>query len=143
MQVYSLQKRLEQTDWDVILGYAQRVRALPKLHYSLELAADCIEALSNPPSSTESIFPNLRVVGLLEPGTTIAPLVRHLTNPKPTRISFEYAENVGAAISTFGERCPIVTDFRVLERIPSHPDTTSCLIFCGQNFCPVQCYDER
>ena len=81
MQVYSLKKHLEQTDWDIILGYARRVRALPRLRGSLGLSADCIEALSKPPASTESIFPNLRIIGLRSPSATIAPLVQHLANP--------------------------------------------------------------
>ena len=130
MQVYLLQKRLEQTDWDIILGYAHRVRALPRLRGSSGLSADCIEALSNPPSS---IFPNLRIVGLHEPSATIVPLVRHLTNPKLTNISFENAGNLGAAIDTFGDRCPIVTTV--------HTDTASSLICCWQNLCSVRCDD--
>ncbi|KAI9567217.1 hypothetical protein HD554DRAFT_2193136 [Boletus coccyginus] len=137
--VHSLQKYLEQTDWDIILGYAHRVRALPRLYGSSGLAADCIEALSNPPSSTESIFPNLRIVGLQEPSATIAPLVRHLTSPKLTDISFERAEDLGAAIDTFGERCPIVTDFQVLQW--AHADTISGLLCRWKNLCSVQCYN--
>ncbi|KAI9567224.1 hypothetical protein HD554DRAFT_2329288 [Boletus coccyginus] len=139
--VYSLQKRLEQTDWDIILGYARRVRVLPQLQGSFGLAADSIEALSNPPSSTELIFPNLRVVGLLVATATVAPLVRYLTNPKLTSISFEFVENLDAVISSFGERCPIVTNFHVSEWTPSQVDTTSDLICCWQNLCSVWCYD--
>jgi len=138
-QVYSLQKPLEQTEWDIILGYAHRVRALPQLRGSLGLAADCIEALSNPPSSTESIFPNLRIIGLHEPSATIAPLIRHLANPKLTGISFEEMENLGAAVDTFGERCPFVTDFDVSQW--AHADTISGLVCCWKNLCSAQCYD--
>ena len=54
-------KRLEQTEWDIILGYARRVRALPSLRDSLGLAGDCIEALSNPPTSIEPISPNVHI----------------------------------------------------------------------------------
>jgi len=113
------------------------VRALPRLRGSSGLAADCIEALSNPPSSTESIFPNLRIVGLQEPSATIAPLVRHLTSPKLTDISFERTEELGAAIDTFGERCPIVTDFEVSQW--AHADTISGLICCWKKLCSVRC----
>ncbi|KAI9567239.1 hypothetical protein HD554DRAFT_2173575 [Boletus coccyginus] len=137
--VYSLRKRLEQTDWDIILGYAHRVRAFPQLCGSLGLAGDCIEALSNPPSSTESIFPYLRIVRLREPSVTIAPLIRHLANPKLTDILFGDTENLGAAIHTFGERCPIVTDFWQVSQW-AHADTISDLICCWQNLRYVMCY---
>jgi len=140
MQVHSLQKCLEQTDWDIILGYTHRVRALPLLCGSSGLATDCIEALSNSPSSTESIFPNLRSVGLQAPTAKIALLVRHLANPKLTRISCQFtALNLGTAIATFGERCPYVTDFHVLEW--THADTASGLICCWQNLCSVRCFN--
>ena len=139
MQIYSLKKRLEQTDWDIILGYARRVRALPSLRGSLGLAADCIEALSKPPTSTETIFPNLRIVGLHEPSATIAPLVRHLTNPKVTDISFKGTEILGVAINAFGGGCPFVTDFRVLQW--ARNDTISGLICHWQNLCSVHCYN--
>ena len=138
MQVYSLQKRLEQTEWDIILGYARRVRALPRLRGSFGLAGDCIEALSNPPTSTKGIFPNLRIVGLHEPSATIAPLVQHLSSPKLTDISFERLENIGAAIDAFGERCPTVRDFHVRQW--ANADTISGLICFWQNLCSVQCY---
>jgi hypothetical protein len=139
VQVYSLRKRLEQTEWDIILGYAHRVRALPRLRGSSGLAGDCIEALSNPPTSTESIFPNLRIVGLHAPSTTIAPLVRHLTNPQLTDISFERAENLGAAIDAFGKGCPIVTDFHVGQW--AHADSISGLICLWPHLCSVECYN--
>ncbi|KAI9573132.1 hypothetical protein HD554DRAFT_1150336 [Boletus coccyginus] len=103
------------------------------------LAAECIEALSNPPSPTELIFPNLRVVGLHGPQATILPLVRHLANPKLTSISFGFVEELGAAIATFGERCPVVTNFDFSE--PPHANTTSGLICRWQNLCSVRCYD--
>ncbi|KAI9567220.1 hypothetical protein HD554DRAFT_1008873 [Boletus coccyginus] len=137
--VYSLRTRLEQADWDTILAYAHRVRALPLLRGSLGLAADCIEALSNAPSSAESIFPNLRIVRLYEPKATIVPLVRHLANPQLTSISFESAENLGGAITTFGERCPIVTDFGMAGLPHADSDTTLGLIRCWQNLCSAWC----
>ena len=115
------------------------MRALPRLRGSSSLAGDCIEALSNPPTSTKSIFPNLRVVGLHAPSATIAPLVRHLINPQLTDISFERTENLGAAIDAFGEGCPIVTDFHVREW--AHADSISGLICLWQNLCSVECYN--
>ncbi|KAI9567219.1 hypothetical protein HD554DRAFT_1008927 [Boletus coccyginus] len=124
--VHSLQKCLEQTDWDIILGYAQHVRALPRLRGLSGLSADCIEALSNPPSPIESISPH-------KPNAKITPLMRHLANSKLTRISFEDAGNLGATIDMFGERCPIVTAVRT--------DTAASLIRCWQNLCSVQCND--
>jgi len=133
----SIHSKNEQTDWDVILGYAHRVRALPRLHGSFGLAADCIEALSNPPSPIESIFPNLRIVGLENPSAKFTPLMRHLTNPKLTSISFEEMENLDAAIDAFGKRCPLVTDFEVLQRV--HTDTTSDLICRWKDLRSVQC----
>ena len=129
MQVYHT-RHLEQTDWVIILRHAQRVRALPRLRGSSGLSADCIGALSNPPPSTESIFPNLRIVGLHKPNVKITPLVRHLTNPKLTSISFLDAGNLGAATDTFGERCPIVTTV--------HTDTASSLICYWQNLRSVE-----
>ena len=139
MQVYSLKKPLEQTEWDIILGYARRVRALPRLRGSWGLGADCVETLSKPPSCTESIFPNLCIVGLYDPSATIAPLVRHLLNPKVTDISFERTEVLGAAIDAFGGGCPFVTDFHVSEW--ANKDTISGLICHWQNLCSVHCYN--
>ncbi|KAH0826882.1 hypothetical protein J3R83DRAFT_4428 [Lanmaoa asiatica] len=137
--VYSLKKCLGQTEWDIILGYAHRVRALPRLRGSLCLAGDCIEALSNPPPSTESIFPNLRSIGLHEPSATVAPFVRHLANPRLTDISFERAEKLGAAVDSFGDGCPIVTDFCVSQW--AHADTISGLICHWPNLRSVECYN--
>ena len=125
-------------EWDIILGYTRRVRALPRLWRSLGLAGDCIETLSNPPTSTESIFPNLRVIGLHDPSTTITPLVRHFINPELTEIWFERMENLGTAIEGFGEECPLVMDFCVSEW--AHADTISGLICRWENLCSVKCY---
>ncbi|KAF8552009.1 hypothetical protein OG21DRAFT_1466366 [Imleria badia] len=137
--IYSLQKRLEQPEWDIILGYAHRVRALPCISGSSGLAGDCIEALCNPPTSIESIFPNLRVVGLDETSATLAPLIRHLTNPKLTAISLDGSGNLGAVIDTFAEKCPSVASFHVWQW--ANADTISGVICRWNNLCSVQCYD--
>lgn len=137
-KVYSLRKQLEQAEWDIILSYAHRVRALRCLRGSFGLARDCIETLSNPPTSTEPIFPNLRIIGLQEPSRTIIPLLRHLTNPKLTDIWFKRMENLGAAIEAFGIACPLVTDFYVSEW--ANADTISGLICRWQNLRSVGCY---
>ena len=139
MQVYSLQKCLEQTEWEIILGYAHRVRALPRLWRSFGLAGDCIAALSNPPTSVESIFPNLRVIGLHDPSTTTAPLVRHFMNPKLIDICFGRTDNLGAAIEGFGGECPLVMDFYVSEWAPAA--TISGLICRWQNLRSVKCHN--
>ena len=114
------------------------MRAIPRLWHELRLTRDCIEALSNPPTSTESIFPNLRVIGLQDPTTTIAPFVRHFLNPKLTDIWSGRLENLDAAIEGFGEKCPLVTDFCVLEL--AHAGTISDLICRWQHLCSVKCY---
>lgn len=134
--VYSLKKRLGQSEWDVILGYARRVRALPRLRGSLGLSADCVEALSKPPTT---IFPNLRVVQLHCPKPAIAPFVRHLTSPRLTELSLSLTESIGAAIDTFGEQCPSVTDFHVTGL--ANADTISRLLYRWQNLSSVDCYN--
>ncbi|KAF8551995.1 hypothetical protein OG21DRAFT_1466340, partial [Imleria badia] len=138
--VYSFQKRLEQAEWDIILGYSHRVRALPRLWNSLGLAGDCIETLSIPPTSIESIFPNLRVIGLHEPSAAVAPLVRYFINPKITEIWLERTENIGAAIKAFGEGCPLVTGFYV-SQWAWHANRISDLICRWPNLCFVKCHE--
>ena len=137
MQVYSLKKPLEHTEWDIILGYARRVRALPRLGGSWGLSADCVEALSKPPAFTESIFPNLRIIGLYDPSATIAPLVRHLINPKVTKVLLHRTGILAAAIDAFGPGCPSVTDFHISEW--DHHYTVSGLVCNWQNLCSVRC----
>ena len=95
------------------MSYACRVQALPCLHESLGLAGDCIKALSNPPTSIKSIFPNLCIIGLHEPNITVTPLIQHLTNPELTDISLDHAENLGTEIDDFTESCPDVTGFHM------------------------------
>ncbi|KAF8126067.1 hypothetical protein EV363DRAFT_1349681, partial [Boletus edulis] len=136
---YSLRKLLEQNEWDIILGYARRVRALRSLRGSSGLDAECIRALCNSPTSVESIFPNLRVVVLYEPSATIVPFLRHLTHPKLEKNWFKHTKNLGVAIEAFGEGCPIITDFHVSGW--AHVDTISDLICRWENLRSVRCYD--
>ena len=103
------------------------------------LAGDCIEALSNPPTSIESIFPNLCIVGLHEPNVTVAPLIQHLTNPELTDISLDHVKNLGTEINDFTESCPDVTGFHMSHW--AHAATISGLICHWQNLSSVQCYD--
>ena len=134
----SLKKPFGKKDWDILLRYAHRVRALPRLSDSFGLAIDCIEALSKPPASIQSIFPNLRIVGLHEPSATIAPLIQHLTNPRVTDIWLGSTEILGSTTGAFGHRCPFVTTFRVSQW--AHSDTISSLICHWQNLRTVRCY---
>ena len=114
------------------------MRALPSLTRSSGLTADCIEAISTPPAPIESIFPNLRTVGLHEPSATVTPLIQHLTNPKVTDIWLGRTEILGSTIDVFGQGCPFVTTFQVSQW--AHSDTTSSLICHWQNLRAVHCY---
>ena len=121
------------------MSYACHMWALPCLQKSLDLAGDCIEALSNPPIFIESIFPNLCIVELHEPSMTVTPLIWHLTNPKLTDILLEDMENLDTAIDAFGESCPDVTNFYALHW--THVATISDLICHWQNLSSVLCDD--
>ena len=114
------------------------MQALSYLRGSSGLAADCIRVLSNPPTSSEPIFPNLRIVVLHEPSETIVPLLRHLAPPKLTDISLEDVVNLGTAIEAFTE-CPIVTELRVLQW--ASVDALSGLICRWKNLRSANCYD--
>ena len=57
-----------------------------------------------------------------------------------TDISLECTENLGAAISTLGERCPIVTDFASSMSELPHVNTTSGLICRWKNLCSAWCF---
>ncbi|KAF8552921.1 hypothetical protein OG21DRAFT_1324757 [Imleria badia] len=137
--VYSLKKRLEQTEWDIVLSYAHRVRALPRLHASSGLAIDCVEEFSKPPTSTGPLFPNLRLVRLYGP-TNIAPFLPHLANPKLTVLALQFTDNAGTIVDIFGERCPAVAKFyATLEDLV---ETISGLICNWQNLRLVECCDS-
>lgn len=135
-QVYSLTKRLEQSEWDIVLGYTRRVRALPRLRGSLGLSDDCVQEFSKPPSS---IFPNLRIVGLHCPKAAITPLVQHLTSPRLIKLSLSLTESIDAAIDTFGGQCPTVANFHVSHS--TNVDTIPGLLRRWQNLSSVDCYN--
>ncbi|KAF8552920.1 hypothetical protein OG21DRAFT_1510909 [Imleria badia] len=135
--VYSFNRQLEKADWDIILGYARRVRALPHLRGSFGLAADCLEVLSKPPSPTVPIFPKLRDVGLYMPTKEISRFVRQLISPRLTRLYIGSTENLGNVIDAFGEGCPNVESFKIGQW--ANPDTISSLICHWQKLCSVDC----
>ncbi|KAI9567238.1 hypothetical protein HD554DRAFT_1011308 [Boletus coccyginus] len=134
---YSFNRRLEQGDWDIILGYARRVRALPSLRGSCGLAVDCFEELSKPPSSAVSIFPKLRSVSLTAPWKEISRFVRQLSSLRLTDLYLAKTENLGNTIDAFGEGCPNMVSFRVWAWANS--DTISSLICHWPNLYSVNC----
>jgi len=137
LQVYSFSRQLEQADWDIILGYARRVRALPTLHGSCGSAVDCLEELLRPPPPTVSIFPKLRAVGLTAPWKGISRFVRQFSSPRLTNLYLAYVENLGNAIDAFGEGCLNVVSFYMWAR--ANPDTISSLICHWPNLYSVNC----
>ncbi|KAI9567216.1 hypothetical protein HD554DRAFT_1008723 [Boletus coccyginus] len=139
--VYSLNRRLEQADWDIILGYTRRVQTLPNLHDLCGLAVDCFEELSRPPSSTVSIFPKLRDVGLTAPCHQMSRFVRQLSSPRLTNLYLAHTETLGNAIDAFGEGCPNMVSFRVTVWTWANPDTISSLICHWPNLYSVNCME--
>jgi len=137
LQIYSLNRRLEQADWDIILGYARRVQVLHGLLGSCGLAVNCLKALSRPPSSTVSIFPKLREVWLTMPWKGVSCFVRQLASPRLTNLFLSHPENLGNAIDAFGEGCPNMGDFGVLGS--ANPDTISSLICHWPNLYNANC----
>ncbi|KAI9567236.1 hypothetical protein HD554DRAFT_1010566 [Boletus coccyginus] len=135
----SFNRRLEQADWDIILGYARRVRALPSLECSCNLAVDCLEELSRPPSSTVSIFPKLRDVRLSALGKEFSRFARQLSSPRLTNLCLSLVERLGNAIDAFGEGCPNMESFSVQEW--ANPDRTSSLICHWPNLYSVNCME--
>ena len=133
-----MNRRLEQADWDVILGYARRVRSLPSLRDSCGLAVDCLEELSRPPSSTVSIFPRLRDVSLTAPWKEISRFVRQLSSLRLTNLYFAHEdEELGDAIDAFAEGCPNMESFSVWGW--ANPSTISSLICHWPNLYFVNC----
>ncbi|KAI9574109.1 hypothetical protein HD554DRAFT_2309665 [Boletus coccyginus] len=135
--VYSLNRRLEQADWDIILGYARRVQSLSGLRGLCGLAVDCLEELSRPPSSTVSIFPKLRDVWLTSPSKGISCFVRQLSSPRLTKLFLSHTEKLGNAIDAFGEGCPNVLSFTVQGW--ANPDTISTFFCHWPNLYSVYC----
>jgi len=136
LQVYSFSRQLEQADWDIILGYARRVRAL-SLRGSCGLAVECLEELLRPPFSTVSIFPRLRDVRLTVPWKGFSRFVRQFSSPRLTRLYLAHTEELKTEIGAFGEGCPNVVSFNVLA--PADPDTISSLICHWPNLFSVNC----
>ncbi|KAF8552922.1 hypothetical protein OG21DRAFT_1324865 [Imleria badia] len=125
---YSLKRPLKQADWDIILGFTRRVRVCHLLD-SCGLTADCVQELSNPPTSTASIFPKLFELAIWRPKEEIIPFLQHLTGPRLTVLKLEYPHALGDAIGTFGERCPNVATFGyACIPVKEEPDTISGLI---------------
>ncbi|KAF8447212.1 hypothetical protein L210DRAFT_3525251 [Boletus edulis BED1] len=95
--LYSLNRPLEQADWDIILNYTRRVR-ICRLYRSFAVTSECVEELSKPPASTVSIFPNIRNAWISGPTKDRFPFLRHLPGPSLVAIQLE-------------ERCPNMTTF--------------------------------
>ena len=138
LQVYSFNRRLEQADWDTILGYARRVKVLPGLYGLCGLAVDCFEELSKPPSST-SIFPKLRDVSLTAPRKEMSRFARQLSSPGLTKLYLSRTEGLGNAIGAFGEGCPDMVSFSVFGL--GNSDTISSLICHWPNLYSVNCME--
>ncbi|KAF8557313.1 hypothetical protein OG21DRAFT_1482399 [Imleria badia] len=139
-EMCSLTKRLELSEWHIILGYACRVRALPRLRGSLGLTLDCVEELSQLPNSTSpSLFPNLRIVGLNSRKVAIAPFLKHLASPKLTEFELGFSNGFGVTTGVFGDQCPALTNLEVWEC--DGADMISGLICHWQNLSSVICHN--
>lgn len=101
------------------------------------LAADCIEALSMPSPSAESIFPNLQKIALDKPSAAITPLLPHLTHPKVTTITFCGTGALGLGFNAFGGGCPSMTNVFVWDW--TDIDALSSIVCHWKNLRHVHC----
>ncbi|KAF8126061.1 hypothetical protein EV363DRAFT_1349672 [Boletus edulis] len=117
--LYSLNRPLEQADWDIILNFTRRVR-ICHLYRSFAVTSKCVKELSKPPTSTVSIFPNLCNAWISSPTEDTFPFLRHVTGPRLVVIKLQYHHGlvyvlnepeVKDAIEVFRERCPNTTTF--------------------------------
>ncbi|KAF8447209.1 hypothetical protein L210DRAFT_3472025, partial [Boletus edulis BED1] len=119
VDLYSLNRPLEQADWDIILNFTRRVR-ICHLSWSFGVASECVKDLSKPPTSTVSIFPNLCNARISSPTEDTFPFLRHVTGPRLVVIKLLYHHGlvyvlgipeVKDAIEVFRERCPNTSIF--------------------------------
>lgn len=138
--MYSFNRRLQQADWDIILGYTRRIQRLPRLHHDCDLTTDCFKELSEPPSSI-AIFPKLRYLALHSPWKPIACFVPQFINPGLTHLSFYNAKRLGS-IHAFGNGCPNVKWFHVAGMEPwADPGMISGFICQWPNLHYVDCLE--
>ncbi|KAF8447224.1 hypothetical protein L210DRAFT_3757192 [Boletus edulis BED1] len=132
--LYSLNRPLEQADWDIILKFSCRVRIF-RLGNSFGVVSECIKELSKPPTSTVSIFPNLHDVLIEYPSGDTFPFLRHLPGPSLVVIKFAY---VWDAIEIFREGCPNITTFDY-DSVELDNDAISSLICQWSKLRSVDC----
>ncbi|KAF8121708.1 hypothetical protein EV363DRAFT_1362970 [Boletus edulis] len=132
--IYSLNRSLEQDDWDIILNFTRRVR-ICQLLWPFAVTSECVKELSKPPTSTVSIFPNLCNALIMDPSDDTFPFLRHLPGPRLEVIKFSYVRD---AIEIFREGCPNITTFDY-DSVELDNDAISSLICQWSKLRSVNC----